>query len=307
MFVAPPGYQPVYNPSIPYVGPIYGGLRSGMSVYIQGVIPHEITRFNINLQCGEFEGSDIGFHFNPRFNGWDKVVFNSCQDGQWGSEEKTHHMPFSKGDAFEMVIIINQEGYQVTVNGRDFHMFKHRIPVERVNALQIGGDVSIQTINVIGGCYPGGNLPVMCGQPIYNPPVPYSSMIPGGMSPKKTIEAWCLYQRGMVPLGANRFSINFIVGGSRDIAFHMNPRLREREVVRNSMIGGSWGMEEREISINPFREGEYFDMSIRCGNQRFKVFVNGQHMCDFFHRFQNYNQIDTVELEGDVQISYVHF
>uniref|UniRef100_A0A8C7QMX7 Galectin n=1 Tax=Oncorhynchus mykiss TaxID=8022 RepID=A0A8C7QMX7_ONCMY len=251
MFVAPPGYQPVYNPSIPYVGPIYGGLRSGMSIYIQGVIPHEITRFNINLQCGEFEGGDIGFHFNPRFDGWDKVVFNSCQEGQWGSEEKTHHMPFSKGDAFEMVIIINQEGYQVTVNGRDFHMFKHRIPVERVNALQIGGDVSIQTINVIGGCYPGGNLPVMCGQPIYNPSVPYSSMIPGGMSPKKTIVI-----RGMVPLGANRFSINFIVGGSRDIAFHMNPRLQEREVVRNSMIGGSWGMEEREISINPFREGE---------------------------------------------------
>uniref|UniRef100_A0AAZ3NYV5 Galectin n=1 Tax=Oncorhynchus tshawytscha TaxID=74940 RepID=A0AAZ3NYV5_ONCTS len=351
MFVAPPGYQPVYNPSIPYVGPIYGGLRSGMSVYIQGVIPHEITRFNINLQCGEFEGGDIGFHFNPRFDGWDKVVFNSCQEGQWGSEEKTHHMPFSKGDAFEMVIIINQEGYQVTVNGRDFHMFKHRIPVERVNALQIGGDVSIQTINVIGGgggmgggyptggmgggnmaggypaggypggqmggggypqgggypgdmggCYPGGNLPVMCGQPIYNPPVPYSSMIPGGMSPKKTIVI-----RGMVPLGANSFSINFIVGGSRDIAFHMNPRLQERVVVRNSMIGGSWGMEEREISINPFREGQYFDMSIRCGNQRFKVFVNGQHMCDFFHRFQNYNQIDMVELEGDVQISYVHF
>uniref|UniRef100_A0A4W5KL40 Galectin domain-containing protein n=1 Tax=Hucho hucho TaxID=62062 RepID=A0A4W5KL40_9TELE len=44
MFVAPPGYQPIYNPSIPYVGPIYGGLRSGMSIYIHGVIPHEITR-----------------------------------------------------------------------------------------------------------------------------------------------------------------------------------------------------------------------------------------------------------------------
>uniref|UniRef100_A0AAZ3PR27 Galectin n=1 Tax=Oncorhynchus tshawytscha TaxID=74940 RepID=A0AAZ3PR27_ONCTS len=288
MFVAPPGYQPVYNPSIPYVGPIYGGLRSGMSVYIQGVIPHEITRFNINLQCGEFEGGDIGFHFNPRFDGWDKVVFNSCQEGQWGSEEKTHHMPFSKGDAFEMVIIINQEGYQVTVNGRDFHMFKHRIPVERVNALQIGGDVSIQTINVIGGCYPGGNLPVMCGQPIYNPPVPYSSMIPGGMSPKKTIVI-----RGMVPLGANSFSINFIVGGSRDIAFHMNPRLQERVVVRNSMIGGSWGMEEREISINPFREGQYFDVSHTAHTESHFVMV---------HRYEIYGHCLKLELMLELEL-----
>ncbi|XP_031651209.1 galectin-4-like [Oncorhynchus kisutch] len=307
MFVAPPGYQPVYNPSIPYVGPIYGGLRSGMSVYIQGVIPDEITRFNMNLQCGESEGSDIGFHFSPRFDNWDKVVFNSCQEGEWGSEEEIHNMPFSKGDAFEMVIIINQEGYQVTVNGQDLHTFNHRIPVERVNALQIGGDASIQTVNVIGGGNPagdqiGGNLPVMDGQPIFNPPVPYTIVIPGGMSTKKTIVI-----RGMVPLGANRFSINFKVGSSGDIAFHLNPRVQERELVRNSFIGGSWETEEREISINPFLEGQYFDMSVRCGNQRFKVFVNGQHMCDFFHRFQNYNQIDTVELEGDVQISYVHF
>ncbi|CAB1348245.1 unnamed protein product [Coregonus sp. 'balchen'] len=83
-----------------------------MSVYIQGVIPHKITSFHINLQCGESEGSDVGFHFSPRFDSWDKVVFNSCQEGKWGSEEETHHMPFSKGDAFEMVIIINQEGYQ---------------------------------------------------------------------------------------------------------------------------------------------------------------------------------------------------
>uniref|UniRef100_A0A4W5KL37 Galectin n=1 Tax=Hucho hucho TaxID=62062 RepID=A0A4W5KL37_9TELE len=56
---------------------------------------------------------DIGFHFSPRFDNWDKVVFNSCQEGEWGSEEEIHNMPFSKGDAFEMVIIINQEGYQV--------------------------------------------------------------------------------------------------------------------------------------------------------------------------------------------------
>ncbi|XP_019900129.1 galectin-6 isoform X1 [Esox lucius] len=378
MFVAPPGYQPVYNPSIPYVGPIYGGLRSGMSVYIQGVIPHHITRFFINLQCGEAEGSDIAFHFNPRFDGWDKVVFNSCQGGKWGSEEKTHNMPFSKADAFEMVIIVNQEGYQVTVNGKDFHKFKHRLPVERVCALHIGGDVSIQTINVIGGgggmgggnmaggypaggypgdqmgggypgdmgggmggCYPGGpggypggpggypggpggypggpggypggpggypegypggNLPTMVGQPIYNPTIPFSGTIPGGLSSKRTIII-----RGIVPIGANRFCVNFVVGGSRDIAFHMNPRLREKEVVRNSMIGGVWGAEEKQVTLNPFQEGQYFDISIRCGNQRFKVFVNGQHVCDFAHRYPNHGQIDTLELTGDIQVSYVHF
>lgn len=49
---------------------------------------------------------------------------------------------------------------------------------------------------------------------------------------------------------------------SRDIAFHLNPRVREGVVVRNSMIGGDWGQEEREAGMNPFMEGQYFDVSM---------------------------------------------
>lgn len=127
-------------------------------------------------------------------------------------------------------------------------------------------------------------------------------MIPGGMFPKRT-----LIIRGMVPYGADRMSINFMVSRCRDIVFHMNPRVREGVVVRNSMLGGSWGQEERELSMCPFMEGQYFDMSIRCGNQRFKVFVNGQFLFDFFHRFQSFSEIDLLEIEGDIQISYIHF
>ncbi|XP_038550097.1 galectin-4-like isoform X1 [Micropterus salmoides] len=332
MFVAPPGYQPIYSPRIPYLGPIYGGLREGSSIYIQGSVPQNITRFFVNLLCGESESSDIAIHINPRFDGRDKVVFNSCQNGSWGSEQKIREMPFSKGQAFEMVIMANSQGYQIKVNGNTLHTFEHRVPMERVCGMQIGGDVSIQTINVIGvgmgggmgqggypgggmggqypggmgggmgGGFPGSNLPGMGGQPVYNPAVPYSNMIPGGMFPKRTIII-----RGMVPFGANKLSINFKVSRSRDIAFHMNPRVREGIVVRNSMLGGNWGQEERELSMNPFMEGQYFDMSIRCGDQRFKVFVNGQHLFDFVHRLQSFHEIDMLDIEGDVQISYIHF
>uniref|UniRef100_A0A4W6CQA2 Galectin n=1 Tax=Lates calcarifer TaxID=8187 RepID=A0A4W6CQA2_LATCA len=316
-FVAPPGYQPIYSPRIPYLGPICGGLREGMSIYLQGSIPEDITRFFINLLCGESESSDIALHFNPRFDGWDKVVFNTCQDGSWGSEDKIRSMPFCKGQAFEMVIMVTSQGYQIKVNGNDFHTFQHRIPVERVCAMQIAGDVSIQTINVIGVRPP---LPEafslmlynLSGQKLYSP-VPYSNMIPGGMIPKRTIVI-----RGMVPYGANSICINFVVSRTRDIALHINPRVREGIVVRNSEIGGSWGQEDRELSLNPFMEGQYFDvssvfihsvslMSIRCGNQRFKVFVNGQHLFDFVHRLQSFTEVDMLEIQGDVQISYIHF
>lgn len=53
-----------------------------------------------------------------------------------------------------------------------------------------------------------------------------------------------------------------MVGFSRDIAFHLNPRIREGLVIRNSRIGGMWGQEEIEIGINPFMEGQYFDVRI---------------------------------------------
>uniref|UniRef100_A0A673BT99 Galectin n=1 Tax=Sphaeramia orbicularis TaxID=375764 RepID=A0A673BT99_9TELE len=240
---------------IPYFGPIYGGLRDGVSIYIQGSVPEDITRFYINLLCGESESSDIALHFNPRFDGWDKVVFNSCQNGEWGSEDKIRSMPFSKGQAFEMVIMVTSQGYQVRVNGNDFYTFPHRIPMECVRAMQIAGDVSIQTINVIGGGYPGSNLESSVHVCLCVKPVPYSNMIPGGMFPKRTIII-----RGMV------LAINFVVSRSRDIAFHMNPRVREGIVVRNSMIGGDWGQEERELSFNPFMEGQYFDVSPFCGS-----------------------------------------
>lgn len=39
---------------------------------------------------------------------------------------------------------------QVKVNGKEFHHFKHRVPMERVRALYIAGDVLIETVNVIG-------------------------------------------------------------------------------------------------------------------------------------------------------------
>nr|XP_043887743.1 galectin-6-like isoform X9 [Solea senegalensis] len=360
-FVAPPGYQPVYSPGIPYLGPIYGGVREGTSIYLQGSVPKDITRFQVNLLCGQSEGSDIALHFNPRFDGWDKVVFNSCQGGSWGSEDKIRSMPFNKGKSFEMVIMVTSQGYKITVDGKDFHTFEHRLPLYSVCALQIAGDVSIQTINVIGGggmgggmgggwgggCvggigggmggypgggmgggypggtgggypggdmgggYPGGNmgegypgsqLPGMGAQPIYNPPIPYAGMIPGGFFPKRTIII-----RGMVPYGAKKMSFNFMVSRSQDIAFHLNPRVKDSIVVRNSKIGGAWGHEEREVNMNPFREGQYFDMSIRCGNGRFKVFVNGEHLFNFAHRLPSFNEIDRVEIEGDVQISYIHF
>lgn len=376
MFVAPPGYQPVYNPVIPYLGPIYGGLREKMTVYIQGVADETMTRFFVNLLCGPREDSDVALHINPRFDGWDKVVFNSRSGGSWQSEDKVRKMPFTKGEKFELTIHVEPEEYQIKVNREHFHSFKHRVPVAKVQAMHISGDVSVATINVLGGGLPGGpaggaggpggfpggmfpggfpagppggagggypggvgpggfpsgpaggagpgypggsgpggsgpggmwgdfpgsNLPSMSGQLVLNPRTPFSTTISGGMYPKRT-----LIIRGMVPRHAKRLSFDLVMSRTKDIAFHLNPRVQEGVVVRNSRLHGSWGREERHLSSNPFTAGQYFDMSIRSGDQRFKVYVNGQHLCDYAHRVPSLAEVDHLDINGDVQLSYVHF
>lgn len=318
-FVPAPGYQPTYNPTLPYNKPIPGGLSVGMSIYIQGVASEHMKRFSVNFVAGQGPGADIAFHFNPRFDGWDKVVFNSQQGGQWGSEEKKRSMPFRKGTPFELVFMVLPEHYKVVINGNPFYEFGHRIPLQMVTHLQVDGDLELQSINFIGGqpapsqtpmvipAYPGSgcmppqsNLPTMEGPPIFNPTVPFMGKLQGGLTARKTIIV-----KGYVPPTGKSFAINFKVGSSGDVALHINPRLTEDTVVRNSYLNGSWGSEEKKISYNPFGRGQYFDLSIRCGIDRFKVYGNGQHLFDFSHRLSAFQRVDILEIEGDITLSYV--
>ncbi|XP_021062774.1 galectin-4 isoform X1 [Mus pahari] len=318
-YVPAPGYQPSYNPTLPYKSPIPGGLSVGMSVYIQGTAKENMRRFHVNFAVGQDEGADIAFHFNPRFDGWDKVVFNTMQSGQWGKEEKKKSMPFHKGKHFELVFMVMPEHYKVVVNGSSFYEYGHRLPVQMVTHLQVDGDLELQSINFLGGqpaaapypgamtipAYPSPNppqmntLPVMTGPPVFNPHVPYVGALQGGLTVRRTIII-----KGYILPTARNFVINFKVGSTGDIAFHINPRIGE-SVVRNSYMNGSWGAEERKVAYNPFGPGQFFDLSIRCGMDRFKVFANGQHLFDFSHRFQAFQRVDTLEITGDITLSYV--
>uniref|UniRef100_A0A3B5KIR2 Galectin n=1 Tax=Takifugu rubripes TaxID=31033 RepID=A0A3B5KIR2_TAKRU len=277
-----PTFKPSSETSIPYMGPIYGGLKDGMSVNIQGTAHEDMDRY------GQEKSSDIALHFNPRFTGWDKVVFNSFENDSWGSEEKIRSMPFTKGQPFKIVFMVTTEGYQVKVDGQDFYTFSHRIPLERVCAIHIAGQVSIQSIKL--------NVSFVFQA------IPYSTLIPGQMSPGRTFTF-----RGNALNDADSFAINFMESKSNNIALHINPRVKDKIVVRNTKIGGIWDKEERELIFNPFGPGLFFDMSVTCDNDKFKVSVDGQHLFDYHHKLKPVNIIDKLEIVGDVEFSYISF
>uniref|UniRef100_A0A8B9JCJ8 Galectin n=1 Tax=Astyanax mexicanus TaxID=7994 RepID=A0A8B9JCJ8_ASTMX len=100
------------------------------------------SQFEINLKTGQSGGDDTAFQFKPCFG--QKVTLNSFSSKSWQIEESASDKPFTKGAAFTMIFVI-----KVYVNGLQLCMFKHRLPLEKVTALMISGDVSMNIFGVI--------------------------------------------------------------------------------------------------------------------------------------------------------------
>ncbi|KAM4754918.1 galectin-4-like [Cyanocitta cristata] len=324
---APP--TPLSPQPLPYVAPVAGGLWPGMAIYVQGVVKPQPDRFRIDLATGPSKGADVVLHLNPRF-GEGVAVLNSRRGKHWGDEQRRELHPLCPGGPFEIVISVTPEGYRILVNGTFFEQFPHRLPPEQVTAVTVDGDLELHSASVMGGagacppCVPvslgrvGGPKVGLGGTPAGFEGSPGDGAAPHlppdralhrhhfrvGLVPKKTIVI-----KGFIPHNAGRFHINLRAGPGGDVVLHLNPRMDEGgAVVRNAFLGGCWGEEERDISCcHPFQRGRYFDLSIRCGNHRFKVFAEGQPLLDFRHRVPSGPHVNVLEIEGDVVLSYVHF
>jgi hypothetical protein len=42
-----------------------------------------------------------------------------------------------------------------------------------------------------------------------------------------------------------------------------------------------------------------------CEGHCFRVSVDGQHLCEYFHRLQNLPAINSLEVAGDIQLTHV--
>ncbi|KAM8975931.1 galectin-9-like [Pelodytes ibericus] len=305
-------YGAIYNPPVPFTTSFPHGLSDGTLVVISGTVNNSSDRFAVNLQCGPHGNDDIALHFNPRFIDHGIVVCNTKERQNWGKEENKREMPFHRGQPFEMRILVSHNNYKVSVNRNHLVEYSHRIPIHRVNILNITGCVSLSSVDIQtqGAGFPPQQIPP--GQ-MYNPgqfpgapmqaanyTIPYQSNIYGGFFPGKTIVI-----RGTVTGHPKRFHINLKFSGGT--ALHFNPRFDENAIVRNSYLNNSWGKEERQMPRQGmcFAPGQSFVIEINCEHHAFKVKVNGNEVCVFNHRMQNLQQIDTVQIEGDVVLQHV--
>ncbi|KAK3550480.1 hypothetical protein QTP86_029423, partial [Hemibagrus guttatus] len=148
------GAQPVCTPKKPYLGQIPGGLKYGQTFFFQGVVPSDASGLEINYKTRLNEGDDIAFLFRTDLQ---NVICESYKNGKWEDKRSTEDALFAKGEGFDIIMIINPNGYEVTVNGCEFCKFNHCIAVDKVSTLQIRGDVLMNTCAIIHVSYCHGN------------------------------------------------------------------------------------------------------------------------------------------------------
>ncbi|NXF57696.1 LEG8 protein, partial [Ciccaba nigrolineata] len=294
---------------IPYVGTIHGGLVPGNMIVIHGTVPDDADRFQVDLQCGSSikPRADVAFHFNPRFRRSGCIVCNTLERERWGWEEITYEMPFQKGESFEIVITILKDKFQVSVNKKHLLLYNHRMSLRKIDTLGIYGKVQIKTIDFVSNSLQGSqpsspgvtkinteNVEMPDGSQFE---VPYVGNLDAALCPGCTVVI-----KGEVNKNAKSFAINLKPSDSRDIALHLNPRVKNKVFVRNSYLRDSWGEEEKEMTSFPFSPGMYFELIIFCDAHGFRVAVNGVHMLEYKHRFKQLGKINTVEISGDIKV-----
>ncbi|KAM5163796.1 galectin-8 [Mantella aurantiaca] len=293
--------ESILNPVVPYVGTIHGGLKSDTMVEIHGTVPNDATRFQIDFQCGgsEVPRSDVAFHFNPRFKGSGQIVCNTLENEKWGSEEKTYQMPFTKGNQFQVIFLVLRHKFQVSSNGRHLLSYRHRIKLDKIDTLGIYGNVNINSIGFVSEKRQQGIQSITLPANLVDGclKVPFTHSLSSPLGPGRTVLV-----KGEVNKNAKSFAIDLKPSGHKNIALHLNPRMKEKVFVRNSYLFDSWGTEERQLHEFPFFPDMYFELLIYCEAHQFKVALNGQHLLEYRHRYKDLSAINEISVQGDVEV-----
>ncbi|XP_028458895.1 lectin, galactoside-binding-like b isoform X1 [Perca flavescens] len=130
--------------------------------------------------------------------------------------------------------------------------------------------------------------------------VPFSGRIRGGMRPGKKIIVM-----GIVELEPDSFDVSLTCGRDsekeetlHDVALKLTARFTDRQFLRCACISGKWTQEEVSTDYFPFIPDQPFRIEIHCEHQRFRIFVDGHQLFDFYHKVKSLSSIDTTSRQS---------
>lgn len=249
----------------------------GQVISVAGKIASNPRRFDINLssiiQAGSTTG-DIQLHFSVRFHATKPVILrnNHIQGIGWGTDESHQNLirhnkpnPFNETGDFKIDFFVDEAAFFVTINGKPYCTFNHRMPYDRIEMISVFQDVdAIYQVNQFST--------QINPWPAFNPNT-FEAFVPAQFSPGNLVAITA------IPKGSNGdFSVNFYDGSNKSRThFHVRAYLNNRTVVFNSQKeSGHWDVENIvSPQPYPFNLETMFKLTIAMTDYEFQVAVNG--------------------------------
>ncbi|CAK6449650.1 unnamed protein product [Pipistrellus nathusii] len=295
---------PAFHPVVPYVTTIFGGLRAGKMVLLQGVVPLGARRFQVDFQCGcsLHPAPDIAIHFNPRFHtAQPHAICNARQAGRWQAEARWPRLALRRGDSFRLLFLFGHEDVKVSVNGQHFLHFRYRLPLSRVDTLGISGDVLVKAVGFLnvnpfpegGSEYPVGH-PFLLGSPRLE--VPCSRPLPRGLWPGQVI-----LLRGLVLPEPKDLTLSLV-----DAAARVPVALRASFADRTLAWVSPWGRRQLISAPFLFHPQRFFEVLLLCHEGGLKLALNGQGLGATSLGRQVLERLRELRVSGTVQLYCLH-
>lgn len=267
-------------------------------------------------------------HFNPRLP-QNYVVRNSRINGSWGDEERCSALPFSlhRNSNFLIQILVTEKAYLISINGRHFALYTHRVPLQAVKTVDVRGDVtdvSCEQAMITEYPEPAPQVqeivyvddtrepvePAAAATTVDELAVPFFGKL------KQPFDSGhVLHISGRLKVLPDSFYLNLQSSSKiwphSNIHFHFNPRFAitgsgKHILCCNSWLANDWGQEERsEISYKEFYPGKRFQLRFQRTYSSYMVFMNDQLINTFRFRDDGDLKPDTVYIQGDFVINEI--
>ncbi|XP_037696480.1 galectin-12 [Choloepus didactylus] len=296
---------PVFYPVVPYVTTIFGGLHAGKMVMLQGAVPMDARRFQVDFQCGCSlqPQPDIAIHFNPRFHtSKPHVICNTLHNGRWKAEARWPNLALQRGARFLILFLFGNEEVKVSVNGQHFLHYPYRLPLSRVDTLGIFGDIFVEAVGFLNiNPFEEGEREYPVGHPfLLKSPrltVPCSRAFPRGLWPGQVIVV-----RGLVLQEPKDFTLSL-----RDESAHTPVTLRASFVDRTLAWISPWGRKTPVLAPFLFYPQRFFEVLLLCQEGGLRLALNGQGLGATSLCQEALERLRELRISGSVQLFCIHY
>ncbi|XP_069804106.1 32 kDa beta-galactoside-binding lectin-like isoform X2 [Dendropsophus ebraccatus] len=136
---------------------------------------------------------------------------------------------------------------------------------------------------------------------IYIPNMPYRAVFKANFGKDETLTLM-----GNVPSGASEFTVNCINNKTKYIHLHVKPCFHIGKVIRNYKTEDWAPYHDDNTPKFVFESGKAFTMEIKNEGDAYGVYCSGEKLFSFKQHLP-FNQIDVIEVSGDVTLTMIKF